>query len=157
MVHTKGSDNPSDYLSRHTNLTSNDKQDKMAEEYVNFVTSFAVPKAMTLEEIKQATAEDVTLQYLAKNNSWNSLYTLPEKFKDADCAELSRFQRVKGNLTINDQANIILRGSCIVIPKNLQERAILITHEGHQGLVKTKQLLRENVWFPKLTMRLREK
>ena len=129
----------------------------MAEEYVNFVTSFAVPKAMTLEEIKQATAEDVTLQYLAKNNSWNSLYTLPEKFKDADCAELSRFQRVKGNLTINDQANIILRGSCIVIPKNLQERAILITHEGHQGLVKTKQLLRENVWFPKLTMRLREK
>ena len=64
VVHTKGSDNPSDYLSRHTSLTSNDKQDRMAEEYVNFVTSFAVPKAMTLDEIKQATAEDVTLQYL---------------------------------------------------------------------------------------------
>ena len=67
----------------------------MAKEYVDFVTSFAVPKAMTLEEIKQATAEDVTLQYLAyliQNDSWKSLYTLPEKFKDADCAELGRFQ-----------------------------------------------------------------
>ena len=94
----------------------------MTEEYVNFVTSFAVPKAMTLEEIKQATAEDVTLQclaYLIQNNSWNSLYTLPEKFKDADCAKPGRFQRVKGDLTVNDQANIILRGSCVVMPKNL--------------------------------------
>ena len=153
VVHTKGSDNPSDYLSRHTSLTSNDKQDKMAEEYVNFVTSFAVPKAMTLDEIKQATAEDVTLQYLAyliQNDSWNSLHTLPEKFKDVDCAELSRFQRVKDDLTVNDQANIILRGNRIVIPKTLRERAISIAHEGHQGLVKTKKLLREKVWFPKI-------
>ena len=42
VVHTRGSDNPSDYLSRHTNLISSDQQDKMAEECVNFVTSFAV-------------------------------------------------------------------------------------------------------------------
>jgi len=54
-MHTKGSDNPSDYLSRHTNFVSSDKLDKMAEEYVNFVTSFAVPKAVILEQIQQAT------------------------------------------------------------------------------------------------------
>ena len=52
VIHTKGSDNPSDYLSRHTSLIGNDKQDNIAEEYVNFITSFAVPKAMTLEEIQ---------------------------------------------------------------------------------------------------------
>ena len=109
---------------------------------------------MTLEEIKQAAAEDVILQYLAyliQNDSWNNLYyTLPEKFKDADCAKLGRFQRVKDDLTVNDQANIMLRGNHIVISKILQERAISITHNGHQGFVKTKQLLRENVWFPKI-------
>ena len=55
LMHTKGSDNPSDYLSRHTNFVSSDKLDKMAEEYVNFVTSFAVPKAVILEQIQQAT------------------------------------------------------------------------------------------------------
>ena len=25
-----------------------------------------------------------------------------------------------------------------------------LAHEGHQGIVKTKQLLREKVWFPKI-------
>jgi len=125
LVHTRGSDNPSDYLSRHTNLISSDQQDKMAEQYVNFVTSFAVPKAMTLPEIQQATTEDVTLQclmYVMRKNSWNNLNNLPEKFKDADCAELRMFHRVKEDLTVNDLSNVILRGSRIVIPKNLRER-----------------------------------
>ena len=33
------------------------------------------------------------------------------------------------------------------IPKSLQERVISICHEGHLGIVKTKQLLRSKVWF----------
>ena len=41
-----------------------------------------------------------------------------------------------------------MRGSRIVIPSSLQNRAISIAHEGHQGLVKTKQLIREKIWFP---------
>ena len=36
----------------------------MAEEYVNLLTSSAVPKAMTLQEIQQATTEDATMQCL---------------------------------------------------------------------------------------------
>ncbi|KAF7687611.1 hypothetical protein HF521_014839, partial [Silurus meridionalis] len=38
----------------------------------------------------------------------------------------------------------------IVMPKTLQQRALELAHEGHQGLVKTKQLLREKVWFPRI-------
>jgi len=53
------------------------------------------------------------------------------------------------------KASIILHGSCIIEPENLQERAILIAHEGHQGLVKMKQLLREKVWFPKIDDRVK--
>ena len=56
-----------------------------------------------------------------------------------------------------NQANIILRGSRIVIPKNLRDRAISIAHEGHQGLVKTKQLLCEKVWFPKIDNEVKKK
>jgi hypothetical protein len=33
-------------------------------------------------------------------------------------------------------------------PKNLQTRLIDIAHEGHQGIVRTKQLLREQIYFP---------
>jgi transposase InsO family protein len=35
-----------------------------------------------------------------------------------------------------------------VLPKALQLQAIKLAHIGHQGLVKTKQLLRTKVWFP---------
>ena len=49
---------------------------------------------------------------------------------------------------MNAESNLILCGSRIVIPTSLQQRAIDIAHEGHQGMVKTKKLLREKVWFP---------
>ena len=45
---------------------------------------------------------------------------------------------------------VILRGAKIVILKSLQNKVIKIAHEGHQGLTKTKQLLRSRVWFPKM-------
>ena len=43
---------------------------------------------------------------------------------------------------------IILRGHKILIPKSLQQQVIDICHEGHLGIVKTKQLLPSKVWFP---------
>ena len=43
---------------------------------------------------------------------------------------------------------IVVRGDRIVVPKLLRQRMIEITHEGHQGQVRTKQLLRAHVWFP---------
>ena len=66
-------------------------------------------------------------------------------------------RRVKDELTINEQANIILRGSRIVILNTLQDRAIPIVHEDHQGLVKTKQLLREKVSFPGIDDNVKQK
>ena len=33
-------------------------------------------------------------------------------------------------------------------PESPRLKAIYIAHEGHQGLVKTKQLLRGKVWYP---------
>ena len=62
IVHTKGSDNPSDFLSRHTNLIEKKQQEIMAEDYVHFLSIHTVPKAMTLSEIQEATAVDPTLQ-----------------------------------------------------------------------------------------------
>ena len=44
----------------------------------------------------------------------------------------------------------MLRGDKIVIPTSLRNKVVKIAHEGHQGLVKTKQFLRSRVWFPKM-------
>ena len=51
-------------------------------------------------------------------------------------------------MTVSDKSDVILRNSCVIIPSVLHEKAISIAHEGHQGLVNTKQLLKEKVWFP---------
>ena len=40
------------------------QQEKLAEEYVNFLTSHSLPKAMTLEEIACETKSDSQLQRL---------------------------------------------------------------------------------------------
>ena len=36
----------------------------------------------------------------------------------------------------------------ILIPPTLRSRAVELAHLGHQGTVKTKQLIRDKVWFP---------
>ena len=37
-----------------------------------------------------------------------------------------------------------------MMPANLRHCALQLAHEGHQGLIKTKQLLREKIWFPRI-------
>ncbi|XP_014678136.1 PREDICTED: uncharacterized protein K02A2.6-like [Priapulus caudatus] len=43
---------------------------------------------------------------------------------------------------------LILRGTKLVIPTSLRKRTVQLAHEGHQGIVKTKQRLRTKVWWP---------
>ena len=44
--------------------------------------------------------------------------------------------------------SLVMRGTRIVIPRDLQWGIIALACEGHQGLTKTKQYLRSRVWFP---------
>ena len=48
----------------------------------------------------------------------------------------------------SDNGNVLLRDNRIVIPASLRDRIITIAQQGHQGVVRTKQLLREKIWFP---------
>ena len=116
---------------------------------MNFLTSHAVPKAMTLAQIQQATAEDTVLQSLAGMIHIG-------KFDETEHAEIFQFKKIKDELTVNDEANIILLDSRTVMPASLQDRAIALAHEGHQGLVKTKKLLREKVWFPGIDEKVKQ-
>ena len=120
----------------------------MAEQYVNFLSSHAVPRAMTLTELQAETKADRTLQKLVQiiqTGDWNNIQSFSE---DVDKSLLKQFANVKAELTVNTESNLVLRGSRIVIPTTLQQKAVEIAHEGHQGIVKTKKLLREKVWFP---------
>jgi hypothetical protein len=57
---------------------------------------------------------------------------------------------MKDELSVNEQQNLLLRGDRIVIPQSLQNRCIELAHEGHQGITKTKSLIRSKVWFPNM-------
>ncbi len=107
-----------------------------AELYANYVCSNAIPKAMTREEVKLETKLDTLLQKVITAISLNN-WTDPS---------LERYRRLQDELMVCDE--VILRGNRIVLPQSLHNRAIQLAHLGHQGIVKTKQLLREKVWFP---------
>jgi len=143
VIHRPGKSNPADYLSRHTGDTPStdyDRSARVAEEYINMMTDCSVPKTMGLDEIREATRADPTLQQLQRmihDSGWT---------ESTASDDLRQYKHVFAELsTCND---IILRGTQIVIPKSLQQRVIELAHEGHQGIVKTKALLRSKVYFP---------
>ena len=115
IKYTKGTNNPSDFLSRHPCPKIETKHEMSAEQYVNFLTTHAVPKAMTIQEIENATKTDKTLQRLIEiihTQAWGSLTDPP--IDGEDISELNLFSKVRDELTINEQLGIILRGSRIV-------------------------------------------
>ena len=61
VVYKPGAANPADYMSRHPDF----KQSKIPSR-LSRVDDYAVPPAVTLQEVKDATAADETLQTLAK-------------------------------------------------------------------------------------------
>ena len=67
---------------------------------------------------------------------------------DVDYEALRQYSRVKDELTVNECGNVVVRNYQIVIPQSLQHHAVELAHEGHQGICKTKALLRSKVWFP---------
>ena len=143
-----GSENPADYLSRHAfekSAKPNSDTSKVAEDYVNFLTNHAVPKAMTLDQISYYTKIDPTLiavKQAISSNAWNKIDN------NIDNSAFQVFKTIRDDLSYNEQHGIILKCNLIVIPYHLQKQVLDIAHEGHQGMVKTKQLMREKVWFP---------
>ena len=152
LTYQPGKTNPADYMSRHplASTKSASREQKMAEEYVNLITSNAVPRSLSLDEIEHETQNDGALQECMraiKHNKWHDVQkTATGVIKN----DIDSLYKVRNELSINADKNILLRDHRIVIPKALRQRAIDIAHEGHQGVIKTKQLMRLKVWFPGL-------
>ncbi|KAK2549441.1 Uncharacterized protein P5673_030116 [Acropora cervicornis] len=131
-----GKDNPADYMSKHPIRTPENRTDykeqKQTDEVVNSILS--------VEEVRKATVNDPVLLEvidIVLNGNGESRYKWEY---------LRLYKLVRSELSVAN--GIRLLGSRIVVPKALQRRVVKISHEGHQGIVKTKQLLRSAVWFP---------
>ena len=59
IVHKPGNDNIADYLSRNpVEQTATSKHEEMAESYLNLVSTAATPKAISRQELIEATLKD---------------------------------------------------------------------------------------------------
>lgn len=137
IVHMAGKTNPADVLSRLPLDNQPFRERNIAEEYINYVAMNAVPKALTLEQIVTATETDPILQQVKcclSGSAW------------PDTPDLKPYKRVQDELCVKD--GLILKGPRIVMPSTLWQATLSNAHEGHQGIVRTKQMVREKVWWP---------
>ena len=95
----------------------------------------AVPVALRIKEIERASAQDFELQTITNcliDVKWDNT---PKQYLP-----------VRNELTFF--GHVILWGTRIVIPQALRKGVVSLAHEGHQGVVKTKERLRTKVWWP---------
>ena len=113
---------------------------------MNFLVNHTIPKAMTIQETISATREDPTIQAIKKalkHGQWQ----LPSD-PSIDVSSVQIFKTIKDELSLCEDSDTILHCNNVVILRSLRQRTVDIAHEGHQGIIKTKRLLREKVWFP---------
>ncbi|RUA05416.1 MAG: hypothetical protein DSY43_04620 [Gammaproteobacteria bacterium] len=148
LKYCPGKKNGADYFSRHA-VSTTTKDVKVSEArklVVHSIIQDTIPKAFTLTEIQEEIAKDEELTALIP-------YILSGKSEDCKKDPKTRdFVQIFQELSYID--GIVLRGSQIVIPQQLRNRVVDICHEGHLGIVKTKQLLRSKVWFPGIDRRV---
>ena len=153
VEYRRGKDNPSDYMSRHPiESEESSREILVAEEYVNFIAAERIPKAMTVSEVIDATNVDATLcavKDLLLTDRWAMMETKYASDPSVDYEALQAYSKVGNQLTVAEDG-LVLKGHKIAIPEKLQKHVVQLAHEGHQGLVKTKALIREKVWFPRI-------
>ena len=141
IAHRPGKSNIADYYSRSPGGIGISAyiEEIRSEQYISIVVQSAIPPAMTLREISEATNNDKELCELRKCL----------KSEKGATKELRQFDKIWNELSLTREG-VILRCHRIVIPVKLQERVIELAHGGHQGIVKTKSLLRSRVWLRKM-------
>ena len=138
-----GKTNISYYTSRHPlpreNCTKRELgTTKDVNQYVNFIVSSDIPRAISKEELIKATDDDRELQNVNR--------CIREKRFDHGNKDMQVYANVSKVLTVVE--GLVLRGERIVVPRGLRESMVKIAHGGHQRIIQTKRLLRAHVWFP---------
>ena len=133
-----GPKNIADSLSRLLHPTSNLKEKSQTDEYVKWVAQESTPVALTTREIESASEEDPELQSVREcllSGRWHDI-------------EFKEYLPMRGELCAIGK--LVLRGTRIVVPKELRSHVLELAHEGHPGIVAMKQRLRSKVWWPGL-------
>ena len=143
LVYAPGVTNMSDYLSRHPRATTGTTRTAATEEHVRVVVTSALPPAITLDVVKTHTLQDRTL---TKLKSLILSGTRPRRNEvDLDLRPFTTDDMYPQLCVVDD---VICRGNRVVMPASLQKDVVRLSHQGHQGISKTKAFLRTFCWYP---------
>ncbi|XP_028418586.1 uncharacterized protein K02A2.6-like [Dendronephthya gigantea] len=126
-------------------------QPTIAEQEMNTYTSSvmeALPASNPrLKQIQQAQDEDEVCKEVKKYcmDQW------PDK--DHVTRAVKPYWSVQGELTIVD--GLLLKGTRLVIPSNLQRQTLAQIHQGHQGINKCRERAKISVWWPGLSAQIK--
>ena len=150
IQHRPGKDNIADYYSRHPGQASASAflEEVKSEQYINMIAQAALPSTITLDQIIKTTSQDPEIMSLVTWCTNGTKSELPSK--------LSGYKAVSHELNVTSNG-ILLRGQRIIIPELLRSKIVDIAHKGHQGITKTKALIRSKVWFPNMDKMVEEK
>ena len=146
VVHRPGTMNMADYYSRHASkqgpsaFLSELRKSNETELYVNLVAQSCIPRAVSMDMMKVETDGDQELQDLIGFiQSGKPVRDLPRS--------LGEYKRVFDDLSVT-KSGLVMRSCRVVVPSGLRQRIMELAHVGHQGVVKTKALIRSRVWYP---------
>ena len=149
ISHIKGTVNPADFLSWRP-LDIKTKTDNITEQYVNFVQHHVCREAISLQDIRDKTKNDITLQkVISKMQNKRAKIDIENK-------ELKILLNLIPRLTLRLNG-ILLKQNWIVIQNELQHRVIEPTNENHLGIAKTIALLREKIDFANMKAKVKTK
>ncbi|XP_063366280.1 uncharacterized protein K02A2.6-like [Cydia amplana] len=134
VIYRPGKNNIADPLSRlnDNNLSSGEP----IEHHIQQIVEYIRPKAVLLKEVADHSEKDPEIQKVKAglyHNNWDEEVKIYKLFQ----TELCFYEEV------------LLRGTRIVIPKDLRKKILEAAHEGHPGIVAMKARLRAKVWWPR--------
>ena len=144
VVYRPGAKNLADPLSRLPLPTiTRSNMESCADRYVCNLVQQMTPCAMATEDIRRASFADPEICQINEALATSQLQLIPKPF-----------QAISDELSTTN--GILLRGNRIVLPQSLQTQAVILAHEDHAGITRTKQRLRSKLWWPKMDTAVEE-
>ncbi len=139
-----------DTLSR-ASLSQKMSPDEMTtdlEVIVHSVVKYFPGTNQRLQEIREATLKDDTMQMLidAINMGWP---------KSSHTKLLESYYNIRDEMSTYD--GLVLVGSRIVIPEVLRSDMVTLVHESHMGMEKTKSRVRQVIFWPGMSKDIEDK
>lgn len=138
VVYKPGKTNIADPLSRLIKqINTQTNESSATEHYIQWILSYAEPKAIKLNEIGAHSDKDdeiLAVKIAIETDEWPNNIVSYKMFKNELCFS----------------GNILLRNTRIVMPKSLREQTLQLAHEGHPGMSVMKRRIRAKVWWPKI-------